>query len=192
MLMIVMSLAISLVSTSSFFSLTQQGKDSNQKAQSYRAQQEKKESKYPAVLNTPSGIIVQPVALPPGDSAWAVQIVTRGGFSGSGRGDMTLSSDGLLVWNGTDGSCSRRLADEAMQAIAKVVIDADSSAFSNFGSPAGMCADCYVTAMVVQRRSASAVQVSSASWDDASREKVPADVMSIYESLMALRGCKLQ
>ena len=42
MLMIVMSLAISIFSIPSFYSLTQ-GKDSNQKSQSYSAQQEKKE-----------------------------------------------------------------------------------------------------------------------------------------------------
>ena len=190
MLMIVMSLAISILPAPNLYSLTQDKTPKPQ--QSNRAQQEKKEPKYPTVLNVPSGIVVQPVALPPGDNAWAVQIVTRGVFTGSGRGDITLSSDGLLVWNGPDGSCSRKLGDEALHAIAKTVLDAESSAFSSGGSMMGTCADCYVTAMVVQRRSASAVDVLSASWDDASRGKVPSDVMSIHESLMTLRGCKLQ
>src|SRR5688572_1878222 len=32
----------------------------------------------------------KPAELPEGDGAWVVQVVTRGGFAGGGRGDVTV------------------------------------------------------------------------------------------------------
>lgn len=187
MLMIAMSLAISLVSPSSFVPFPQ--------TQSKQVQQEKEKKfpKHPTVLNVPTGIVVQPITLPPGDNVWSVQIVSRGGLTGSGKGDLTLSSDGMLIWSSTEGSCSSKLSEEVVKGLEKVVLDANPSAFSNVRSATGVCADCYQTAMVVQHRTSSeAIRVSSASWEDVSQDKVPAEVMKIYESLMALKGCKPQ
>jgi hypothetical protein len=189
MLMIVMSLAISIFTTSSFYSLTQ-SKDSNQKSQSSSAQKEKKESTYPTVLNVPSDIVVQPVALPPGDNSWAVQIVSRGGYTGSGRGDLTLTSDGLLIWDGPDGACSRRLSDDKMNALTEVVLSVGDSASLSERALAGLCFHCYMTAMIVQRQGVKGVV--SVSWDDVTQAKIPAAIVAVYESLMAQRGCKQQ
>ena len=186
MLMIVMSLAISLAST-----LPQTL--GNQQSQSSRVQQEKKDEKYPIVLNIPSVVTVQPIALPAGDNAWAVQIVSRGGLDGSGRGDLTLASDGILYWKGADGGCSRKLSDETMNTLTKVVLAAEGPASATERSVSGMCGDCYVTAMILQQRTATGVvRASTAIWDDVSQAKIHADLITVYESLMALRGCKLQ
>lgn len=192
MLMIVMSLAISLVPIQSFFSLPQSRSNSKQTSQSPRVQQEKKDAPYPTVLNMPSVISVTPVPLPPGDNAWAVQIVSKGGFAGSGRGDLTLTSEGTLIWNGKDGSCSRKLADETMQSLANIVLGVETAASPTAVSPTGLCADCFITAMLLQRAGTGAVRASSAIWDDVNRAKVPADLMFVYEALMAESGCKPQ
>ena len=193
MLMIVMSVAISVLSIQSFYTLPQSGSSSSQTARSSRVQQEKKDATYPAVLNLLSVVKVEPVALAPGDNAWAVQIVSRGGLTGTGRGDLTLSSDGILFWNGADGSCNKKLTDETMKALTEVVLAADLSVSLSEGAPAGFCGDCYVTSMIVQHRGVAGVsRASRATWDDANQAKVPADIFTIYESLMAQRGCNLQ
>ena len=191
MLMIALSLAISLVPTQSFVHLTQSGSGSNQTSQSSRVQKEKKEPAYPMVLNLPSTVTVEPVALPPGENAWAVQIVSRGGFAGKGRGDLTLTSEGNLIWNGPDGSCSRKLSDETMNALAKIVFAVDAPPSSTERSP-NLCADCYVTGIILQYRAGSGVRAFSAIWDDPSQAKVSGNMIAVYEALMAQKGCKLQ
>ncbi|HSQ19718.1 MAG TPA: hypothetical protein VLR92_05030 [Blastocatellia bacterium] len=113
----VMSLALSLVSAQSFNSFLQHESKSNQAPgaeETQQLQQEKKDpARSPGVINIPFKISVRPIALPPGDNAWAVQIVSRGGLTGSGRGDLTITSEGTLFWNGAEGGCSRRLNDES-------------------------------------------------------------------------------
>jgi hypothetical protein len=185
-----MSLAISLVSMQAFESFSQQGTNSNQTSQSGGVQQENKESTYPTVINLPYGIWVKPIALPAGDKAWAVQIVSRGGYTGSGRGDLTLTSDGLLTWDGAGGACSRRLPDETLRALTQVVLAVGDSAVLTERAPAGLCLHCYVTAMIVQRKGVEGVV--RASWDDVTQAKIKAEIITVYESLMAQRGCKLQ
>jgi hypothetical protein len=188
MLMTVISLAISLAPTQSFYPLPQSESGSNQTSQSSRVQQEKKEPTYPMVLNLPSTVTVEPIALPPGENAWAVQIVSRGGFAGSGRGDLTLTSEGKLIWNGPDGSCSRKLPVETMNALTKVVLAVDASPSSTERLP-NMCADCYVTGIILQHRAGSGIRAFSAIWDDPSQAKVSGNMIAVYEALMAQKGC---
>ena len=191
MLMTVISLAISLVSIQSFYPLNQSEGGSNQTSQTSQVQQEKKEPTYPMVLNLPSTVTVEPIALPPGENAWAVQIVSRGGFAGSGRGDLTLTSEGRLIWNFPDGSCSRKLPDETMNVLTNLVLAVDATPSSTERSP-NMCADCYVTGIILQHRTGSGVRASSAIWDDPSQAKVSGNMIAVYEALMAQKGCKLQ
>jgi hypothetical protein len=187
MLMIVMSLAISLLSMNFH---PQSGEISSQTPQSYQGPQESKPRNPTILSSVPS---ITPISVPAGENAWAVQIVSRGGYSGSGRGDLTLASDGILYWNGADGGCSRKLNDETLNALSKVVLAADLSVSLKEQSPVGFCADCYTTSMIVQHRGAAeVVRAVRVEWDDANQAKIPADILAVYEALMAQRGCKLQ
>jgi hypothetical protein len=192
MLMTVISLAISLVSIQGSYALSQPDNSSNQTPQNQRVQQENKDATTSPTLppNVRLPFPVKPIALPAGDNAWAVQVVSRGGFAGSGRGDLTATSDGILTWSGTDGSCSGRLTDEAMQALAKIVLPSNATAYWE-SKLSGTCGDCYVTTMILQRRgNGGIVRASVVSWDDVSQARVSAEMMTIYEAVMAHSGCK--
>ncbi len=141
---------------------------------------------------TPPPFAVQPLTLPQGENAWAVHIVSRGGFIGVGRGDLTVMSDGFVSWKGVDGTCSRRLTDDPMRALAKIVTSVEASANWGGSKVSGPCYDCYVTALVLQRRELGGIETTYASfWDDSTQAEVPANVMKLYEAFMAFRGCRL-
>lgn len=187
MLMIVMSLAISLLAMNFH---PQSGEISSQSPQSYQGPQENKPRNPTILSNVPS---ITPISVPAGENAWAVQIVSSGGYSGKGRGNLTLASDGILYWNGADGGCSRKLSGETMNALTKVVLAADLSVSSKEQSTVGFCADCYTTSMIVQHRGvAEVIRALRVHWDDSNQTTIPADILAVYEALMAQRGCKLQ
>ena len=193
MLMTVISLAISLVSIQGFNFLANQENSSNTTPKTQQVQQENRNATHPEVLlKAPRTIAVSPQALPPGDNVWMVQIVSGGGFTGSGRGDLTLTSEGILTWSGADGSCGKKLTDEAMQTLTKIVLAANAPASGSEKSLSGMCFDCYVTTMILQRRgTGGTVSAATVSWDDASQAQVAADLVSIYKAAIAYKGCNL-
>src|SRR5882724_9422512 len=190
MLMIVMCLAISLAGIEGFNSLANQENSSNTTPKTQQVQQENRNATHPEVLlKAPRTIAVSPQALPPGDNVWTVQILSSGGFTGSGRGDLTLTSEGILTWSGADGSCGKKLTDEAMRALAKIVLAANAPASGSEKSLSGMCFDCYVTTMILQRRgTGGTVSAATVSWDDASQAQVAADLVSIYKAAIAHKG----
>lgn len=193
MLLSFLSLTVSLISLQGLFPAPQQTPNSNQNSQTQRVQKENKTSQDSTyVINQTGRISVTPVPLPSGDGAWAVQIVTRGGFTGKGRGDLTLTSDGNLLRYGPDGSCSIKLSDETIKALTETVFAANSSNNNVALMQNYVCADCIVTAMVVTRRKADGDETLAASWDDPNQTKIPADVLNIYEAVMANKDCKLQ
>jgi len=193
MLMKLLSLAISLVSVQTLFHAQQQNVDSNKSSQTQRVQQEPKTSSDSTyVINLPGRISVNPIPLPAGDRAWAVQIVTTGGFTGKGRGNVTLTSDGTLQLFGPDGSCSVKLADETMKALTETVFAANSTYNTDRLVDRQICADCIVTALVVTRRKTGGDETLASSWDDATQSKVAADLLNIYHAVMANKDCKLQ
>lgn len=191
MLMTVISLAISLVSTSNLYTPQQQTNPTHT-AQSNRLQREN-DSKRPAIVpHLPLTVPVEPIALPAGDTAWTIQIVSRGGLTGAGRGDLTVASDGMLTWSGADGSCYRKLTDEAIHAIASAVAAANIPAASIEPTRSSLCGDCYLTTMIVQRRGTEGISATTVYWDDATQSTVSADKFTVYEAAMAHKGCKLQ
>jgi len=192
MLMMLISLAISLVPVQSLFSPQQQS--SGSKPPSQEVQRDKKEpSQSPYILNQPRILSVQPVPLPPGENAWAVHITSTGGISGTGRGNITLTSDGQLLRYGPAGSCSIKLSEEALESLTKTIFAATGSYNSDGLLETLICPDCYVTAMVVTRRRAARDEATIAvGWTDATEARVAADVLAIYQAVMAKKDCKLQ
>jgi|GEM_PF-2958290 len=175
MFVIVLSLTISLFSMPSLRSLSPQGENLNQNAQSHTLKSENRDTPRAA----------------PDDNQWTVQILSSGGFTGRGRGDLLASSDGTLNWSSGDVSCNIRLTGEAVQMLSKLVRAAEVPATK--GSLTGMCGDCYVTTMIIHRRDSRGLDsVSTIRWEDASYAGVPADMVAIYDAVMALRECKRQ
>jgi hypothetical protein len=193
MLLSLLSLAISLLSVQVLFPSPQQAPKSNQSSQTQKVQKENKASQDSSyVINQTGRISVTPVPLPPGDSAWAVQIVTGGGFTGKGRGNLTLTSDGTLLQDGPNGSCSMKLPDETMKALTEAVFAINVTHNTEELTNKYVCADCIVTAMVVTRRKTEVNETISASWDDGTQAHVAADMLNIYQAVMANKDCKLQ
>jgi hypothetical protein len=193
MMTIVISLAISLAPIAGFHSVAQQESSANATPQTQRVQRTNDNASRPEGTPKPIRTIgVSPLALPPSDNAWAVQIVLSGGLTGADRKDLTLTSDGLLTWSGAAGSCSRKLTDEITQSLTKLVLAANAPATGSESSLSWMCFDCYVTTMLLQRRGTGGVlSAVLVSWDDVSQAQVTADMVSIYKAAIAHKGCNL-
>jgi hypothetical protein len=74
---------------------------------------------------------------------------------------------------------------EALRSLAGVVAAARTTNWEGF--PAGMCRDCYVTIMMLQRRDAGgAEQTYLFYWDDMTAGKVPENVKRVYDTALAL------
>jgi len=135
-------------------------------------------------------IPIRSVVLPPGENAWAVQIISQGGFTGAGRGNLIVASDGSIVWTNAEDSCSRTLEADTVAALTRLV-GAANSPFPT-AALAGFCGDCYFTTMIVQRHEADGVtRTLTFSWDDATLGGLPSDAVKLYETLMTHKGCKL-
>lgn len=125
---------------------------------------------------------VKPAVLPPDKDAWIVQVMTGGGFSGKGKGDVTVSSDGSAACSLPDTPCESSLTPELLKSLGESVREAKPEKWGDFGS--GTCNDCYATSLVLRRRGKhGAERVYTANWDDASKD-LPADVKRIYENAL--------
>lgn len=132
-----------------------------------------------ALLETP-----RPPELPPHDGAWAVQLVSRGGLLGTGRGDLTVTSDGEVIVMRARGSCSDKTSADITRRIDAAIAAARPS---EWASPAGSyCHDCYLTALILSRREVDgAVRSYSAYWDDSTAANLPPDVRQLYAAAKA-------
>ena len=129
------------------------------------------------------------VGLSPEANSWAVQIITRGGIAGKGKGDLTITSYGHLVWNGVENQCNVKLGDDALQMLAQTAFSVDASKWD--GRKASFCADCYVTTLILQRRERDGiVRTYIACWDDSTAGKLPEELRKVYDTFMAYKGCK--
>src|SRR5262245_53959510 len=92
--------------------------------------------------------------LPDGDNAWVIQIVSRGGFTGLGRGDMVLRSDGKLTCSSKQVRCENKLKIESLDPLNPLIQSAGSLNWGN-SAFADVCSDCFVTLLRIQRRESS-------------------------------------
>jgi hypothetical protein len=125
------------------------------------------------------------VGLGPEANAWAVQIQSRGGLDGKGRGDLTVRSDGFMTWRAADGVCESKLSAEAMESLTQIVRAVSGAGWGSY-SP-GLCYDCYMTAVIVQRREPDgSARLYMAHWDIG---EIPDEVKKVYESFIRHKGC---
>ncbi|HEY6400278.1 MAG TPA: hypothetical protein VI479_02640 [Blastocatellia bacterium] len=132
---------------------------------------------------------IQKIELSPKENSWAVQIMSRGGIIGTGRGDLTITSQGDLIWNGVENRCNAKLGDDVLQILTQTVFSASASGWGRTTS--GFCADCYMFAIALQRREAGGIERTYfAYWDDAAAARIPADLRKVYDTFMSYKGCK--
>jgi len=143
----------------------------------------------PTVL-LPAGMgAFQIVGLSPEANSWAVQIITRGGLDGKGMGDLTITSQGRLVWNEIKNQCNVKLRDDVLQMLTQMAFSADASKW--VGLPSKICADCFKIAIVLQRREGDGiVRTYIAYWDNATEGKISGELRQVYDTFMTHKGCK--
>jgi hypothetical protein len=130
----------------------------------------------------------QIVGLSPEANSWVVQIITRGGFAGKGKGDLTITSQGHLVWNEIKNQCNVKLRDDVLQMLTQTAFSADASKWA--GRSSRVCSDCYVTAIVLQRREGDGTgRMYIAYWDDATAGKISEGLRKVYDTFMTHKGC---
>ena len=175
-------------------SFAQKDKDEPEEAPfTTQAEEDEKWTRYLAVKPEPGAEslppalagALQPVELPEGGDAWAVQVMTRGGFTGLGRGDVTVNSAGAVTCTPAAGPCPASLSAAALESLAKVVAAAEPARWK--GPGVGACRDCYVTLLALRRREKSGgLKTYTVYWDDITSAKLPAEVARLYLEALKL------
>ena len=126
-------------------------------------------------------------SVPDGDGAWTIRISTSGGFTGRGRGSVTMTSQGNLSCLKTSRPCTEKLVDDKLRPVARLVSSFDPSKWASPTPQENMvCNDCITTTVTFARREGGKLKIKSLSWNDATQIKAPSDVVRIVE--MALSG----
>jgi len=122
----------------------------------------------------------KPAELPEGRDSWVVQVVTRGGLTGRGRGDVTLKSDGLVSCSPTVfDPCADTLAPASLESLSKLVHAANPKEWRD--RPGAVCRDCYVVLFALQRRDAKGRAKSyTVYFDDTTLAQMPEEVRRLY------------
>jgi len=125
------------------------------------------------------------LSVPDGDGAWTIRITTGGGFTGRGRGNVTLTSQGTLTCLQTLRPCDNKLVDDKLRPIAQLVSSFDPSKWAS-ERPASnsLCNDCYTTTVTFARREGGKLKVATLSWDDTTQSKMPPDLVKIAETAL--------
>jgi hypothetical protein len=123
--------------------------------------------------------------LPGGNGAWRVELTTDGGFSGTGSGDITADSSGLLKCTSTKPACPEKLSAVSLRNLTAKVHAAAAVSWQTARSlqTPSLCSDCLtVHLQLTIRMPDGVVRTFITSWDAASGS--PADqVLALYKAL---------
>ena len=123
------------------------------------------------------------MGLPAGINAWVVQVSTTGGFSGSGTGDIAVSSQGRILCSSPAMHCAKSFTASTLQPLIETIPPRTVTIAGR--STTGMCNDCVSRTIVITRRdNRGSVHTYTASWNDLSQGAVPQDVIKLYESVL--------
>jgi hypothetical protein len=135
------------------------------------------------------------VELSPEANAWAIQIVSGGGKAGRGNGNLTITSQGHLVWNekrtphAKENRYNVKLRDDVMQMLTQTVFSANASGWG--GPTVSYCADCFTYAIVLQRREHDGIERTYvAYWDQSTEKNNSEDLRKVYDTFMTYKECR--
>ena len=128
---------------------------------------------------------VEPTALPPATGAWLLVLDSWGGFTGHGKGGVTIASDGQVFAHRLGGrankDCRTRLTEVELQALAQAVAAARPSAWNANYKPAKekACCDRFTWSLRFHQREADSVErITRTGWHDASESR-PQDLLAV-------------
>jgi hypothetical protein len=126
------------------------------------------------------------VELPEGKDSWVVQVVTSGGFTGRGRGDVTLTSAGVVTCSpAVVVPCADKLSPASLESLSKLIASANPKRWQD--RPGGACSDCYGTLLALQRRDAKGRAESyKVYFDDTTLALMHEEVKQIYAQVFIL------
>jgi hypothetical protein len=124
------------------------------------------------------------LALPDGNRVWLVQVVTSGGLSGKGGGDFTVSSEGRIVCS-LQLRCANDFKPSDLQPLVEVIHAVDLP--TPIVPIVSLCRDCITrTITVTSRDSTGVLRMYTASWDDTTKDKMPQEIIRIYDAARGL------
>ena len=127
------------------------------------------------------------LVVPPDDNAWVIRIVTTGGFTGQGAGNVTANSAGQMLCT-LMASCPDRLVPETKRSLSQLVTRLRLVDATDTWAPptAGVCADCVTTIMTVRRRDSAGEHSARYTWDVSSVRAIPDDVLRLHAAIVGL------
>jgi hypothetical protein len=140
-------------------------------------------------LSQEAGNTAPSLKLPAGNGSWVIRVATSGGFSGTGNGNVAISSKGEIVCAAQKASCPRTFEVQPIQRLIEKFAGLDPASLLSNPVPApGICNDCITRRVTIVWRDPVGVEhFHSASWDDLTAGMVPKQIIEIYDAVMSLR-----
>jgi hypothetical protein len=123
------------------------------------------------------------MALPEGNGAWVVRVVTTGGLMGIGSGDFTFSSEKKIMCSAQI-QCPKEFKASDLQPLIEGI---QPDILLPVVPVVSLCRDCITRTMTIRRRDPSGLeQTFTASWDDTTKARLPREVIQIYDAVVDL------
>jgi hypothetical protein len=121
---------------------------------------------------------VQSIVPPDRSGAWTLQIISRGGLTGRGAGDIVIVSDGSV--KRASGGGGTFLRPEDLTSLTGRIRAANLSQWH--GSLRDSCSDCFATLVVLTLRGEDGgVRTYTAYWDSTTRARIAPEVLQIHD-----------